>query len=182
MTNKTEIKPCPFCGGAFNEESVTDNCSCSECGAAAWSVTNWQRRAEPPAPSSEKIECYFDLDKEAKNAYYKTADSSHVQPIINMAIRYAEHRCAGLISEINRLRDLLDIDRDKNDALYIANASFAKMIAYLATDNKRLREALGNAVETLRYIGKHYCVFKEVAEKEINEWAALAQSDGKAGE
>lgn len=71
MTNKPEIKPCPFCGGEaeFYPNYIEGEENWVECCNAKCQATNgyvrrtpeealsaWNTRAEPAAPSSDEVE------------------------------------------------------------------------------------------------------------------------------
>ncbi len=134
MTNKPELKPCPFCGStSLNTDWITNEVYtvwCLKCGADFVSNLGekdtyklWNTRAEPAAPSSDEVD-----------------------------------------------RDLCAVSMVFPETAQDLRAH----IAALEADNKRLRDAMFFASGEM-ISGRFSAAHEELQ-------AALAQTDGKAGE
>ena len=170
MTNKTEIYECRAAFEAWydttpsraiernGERYILMQTELSWC---AWQAA-WNTCAEPAAPPSDEVDRAFST--------LERYDTFH-----------QHHTGYDSSAEIKTIRDHIAALEEGIEALSSANESFAKRIANLATENKRLREVL-----TKYATADVTCSYVEVSSRayEVHEhcekWAqaALAQTDG----
>jgi len=163
MTNQPELKPCRAAFEAWydttpsraiernGERYILMQTELSWC---AWQAA-WNTRAEPAAPSSEHIETALRVTR------------NNGQAAAEYFAIYNEYPADTLRAHIASLEEGIE-------ALSSANESFAKRIANLATENKRLREALKGMLEVfVDDTGDFEDMHTVIAAR-----SALAQTDG----